>query len=330
MYPGTAKEGGMRRALPPRLADYGAHLVVGDHLLARDKKGQWGKAKVVQVPLNPHAQEPAEPQSCSSTASSIRVHFAGWDARFDETISLQSDRLRPTLISRSTLGQAACGWRVRVQWDKKVWYHGEVTRFEADSQRHLIRFDDGDSGWYHVDHEESEGLLEWCDGTGEHASSAGRATNKSLVTSYAQLPRNAPLGLERVWKAYRAAVQQVGIHKSRRPCPDNAFWRQVQIESSKGKVTPPISVSSVGQTFVNKRQRGELYFAAARACLAGTGDEGIDPFDVTDEVALRATQRARQRAIAAIAKSKGSSSDEEDEDDEEDFGDDKYLRDDVM
>ena len=51
---------------------------------------------------------------------------------------------------------------------------------------------------------------------------------------------------------------------------------------------------------------------------------------MTDEVALRATQRARQRAIAAIAKSKGSSSDEEDEEDEEDFGDDKYLRDDVM
>lgn len=48
-----------------------------------------------------------------------------------------------------------------------------------------------------------------------------------MIIDYRDLPREPPLGLEEVWLAYITCVRQVGIMKSRRPYPDNTFWRRL-------------------------------------------------------------------------------------------------------
>lgn len=47
------------------------------------------------------------------------------------------------------------------------------------------------------------------------------------ILSYKDLPHEAPHGLEEVWIAYKASARQVGIRKSRRPWPDNKFWKRL-------------------------------------------------------------------------------------------------------
>ena len=47
------------------------------------------------------------------------------------------------------------------------------------------------------------------------------------IMSYKDLPHEAPHGLEEVWLAYKACARQVGIRKSRRPWPDNKFWKRL-------------------------------------------------------------------------------------------------------
>ena len=109
------------------------------------------------------------------------------------TIYLSSTgRLRASNDSRSQLGEGVRGWKVRVQWAEGVWYMGTVTMFDEATQKHLVGFDDSDSGWctvrrriepsvrrslsrsltlallgdraahrYHLEHEHASGLLEW-------------------------------------------------------------------------------------------------------------------------------------------------------------------------
>ena len=47
------------------------------------------------------------------------------------------------------------------------------------------------------------------------------------IRVYKDLPLHSPFGLEDVWTAYKAGVRQVGIMKTRRPWPDNPFWKRL-------------------------------------------------------------------------------------------------------
>ena len=142
---------------------YGDHLAEGDRLQACDKHGDWGKAIVKRVVR-------------SDSRIKFRVYFVGWDALHDEWIAVGDDRLRPSLKSRSKLGTAALHRRLKLQWAPGEWYTGTVTQFDGDDQLHLVVFDDEDEDWYHLEHEESAGLLQWIDGPRrEHEPSSAPA-----------------------------------------------------------------------------------------------------------------------------------------------------------
>ena len=136
-------------------AGYGAHLQSGDSVVARDDHGRWGDAVVKEVE-----------QDGASSGRRLRVHFCGFSSRHDEWIKVGSGRLRPAEGARSSYGEEAVGRRVRVQWDTGIWYAGVLARFNDQSQRHRVVFDDGDVQWYRIDHEEGAGLLQWLDGDG--------------------------------------------------------------------------------------------------------------------------------------------------------------------
>lgn len=52
---------------------------------------------------------------------------------------------------------------------------------------------------------------------------------KYLIKSAEDLPDEAPRGLDYVWLAYIACVDQVGIQKSRRPNPKKSFWKRLPL-----------------------------------------------------------------------------------------------------
>ena len=129
---------------------YGAHLLVGDQMMARDAKGDWGTAEIRLVDTQ-----------TSGGQCRFRVHFVGWPG-CDEWIRVGVGRLKPSRKSRSQYGHGARGTRLRVQWDDGgTWYPGKVKEFNDLTQKHLVVFDDGDEDWYHLDVEEDAGLLEW-------------------------------------------------------------------------------------------------------------------------------------------------------------------------
>ena len=119
-------------------ATYGACCVAGDRLQACDAAGDWGDATVL------------DKQQCIMRASprwTLLVTFDGWSDRYNEWIPVGTGRLRPSCDSRSQLGCAVAGWKVRVKWDERTWCMGTVTMFNEVTQKHLVGFDDGDADW---------------------------------------------------------------------------------------------------------------------------------------------------------------------------------------
>lgn len=82
---------------------------VGDVLDARDKEGKWYASEVID----------AKPDG-----SSYRVHYAGWDDKWNEWLDVK--RLRPIVKGKLNVGQ-----HYEVQWQKK-WYPATITRTVED------------------------------------------------------------------------------------------------------------------------------------------------------------------------------------------------------
>ena len=122
--------------------DWGSHLIPGDKLLARDTDGEWGKARVIDVDTR------------AGETLALRVHFIGWSTAHDKWIRVGTRSMRPCEDSRSLGGPNLIGRRVQLQWEEGVWYDARVTRFDTNTQRHSIVFDeDGYEGWYSPDGE---------------------------------------------------------------------------------------------------------------------------------------------------------------------------------
>ena len=166
---------------------WGHHIVTGDRLIARDTDGDWGDATVVACRAGADAAE-----------ASLQVHFDGFSSKHNEWIRIATGRLKPSRESRSQYGQSAIGRRVQVQWDEDVWYSGTVARFNPNTQRHRIVFDDGDKEWYHLDCETSSGLMKWLQGAPNRNLAAPKtATNPradvAAMPTSAEPPAATPL-----------------------------------------------------------------------------------------------------------------------------------------
>jgi hypothetical protein len=97
-----------------------ARLKIGDLVDAKDCTGRWYEAVVVQLTVEDVA----------------RIHFRGWQAKWDENISLRSGRLQPlrshTVDWREFM---VIGDEVEV-WDdlKKKWFRGVVTKLKSTAR----------------------------------------------------------------------------------------------------------------------------------------------------------------------------------------------------
>jgi hypothetical protein len=91
-------------------------LRVGDKIDAMDKTKNWFEAVVVEV----------HPQS-------IKVHFKGWDSKWDEVIPLESERIErlhsKTFPWRESLQE---GMMVEVKFENLKWGSGRITQREGD------------------------------------------------------------------------------------------------------------------------------------------------------------------------------------------------------
>ena len=72
-------------------------------------------------------------RAASGGGWSLLVKFDGWHSRHDEWITAGCGRLRASNDSRSQLGCAVAGWKVRVQLDKGMWFTGTVAMFDEDT-----------------------------------------------------------------------------------------------------------------------------------------------------------------------------------------------------
>ena len=58
-------------------------------------------------------------------------------------------------------GPEVKGHRISVLWDECAWYQGVVVQFSAIDDRHLVKYDDGDTKWHELGLEEAEGGIKW-------------------------------------------------------------------------------------------------------------------------------------------------------------------------
>lgn len=93
----------------------------GDHLLARDAKGIWCEAKVLEV-----REEEAR--------RVLLVHFVGWNAKFDEWLESSSERLRP-LPWEERLEVGEC---VIARDAKGIWAEARVLDSRGTRRRELL------------------------------------------------------------------------------------------------------------------------------------------------------------------------------------------------
>ena len=110
LSPNFEKDFVLRAAVPgttPR--DIPGPYQVGDVLDARDKEGKWYASEIID----------AKPDG-----SSYRVHYAGWDDKWNEW--LDAAHLKPI-----TKGKLNVGEHYEVQWQKK-WYPATITRTVED------------------------------------------------------------------------------------------------------------------------------------------------------------------------------------------------------
>ena len=69
---------------------------------------------------------------------------------------------RACTVLMPKMGPAAIGRRLEVWWDTDgAWYSAQVRRYDAKSGQHFLEYDDGDTEWADLAHEESQGGLSW-------------------------------------------------------------------------------------------------------------------------------------------------------------------------
>lgn len=131
---------------------------IGDVMEARDSTGKW---------------YPSEILAWNRRDGSYRVHFYGWDSKWNEWID--ASRLRPIVKSKLNVGQ-----QYEVQWQDQNWYLGTVTKTVED--------------WFYFVHYESETGEddEWI--TPERARKPGKATAKQRPQFVAATPHAVAIG----------------------------------------------------------------------------------------------------------------------------------------
>jgi hypothetical protein len=155
------KEFVIRRAVPgkkitPRIP--GPHQI-GDVMEARDSQGNWYTSEIL---------------NWKRTNGTYKVHFYGWDSKWDEWVS--ASRLRPIVKAKLNVGQ-----QYEVQWQDKNWYLGTITKTVED--------------WFYFVHYESEAGDddEWV--TPERTRKPGKAAAKDKPQFAAVVaPRDLAIG----------------------------------------------------------------------------------------------------------------------------------------
>jgi len=117
-------------------------------------------------PTQPLARQPPLLVLPRSTCSSEKISQACQQLGLASISKL--DCLAPTFgqvddaVSMPKMGPAAIGRRLEVWWDTDgAWYSAQVRRYDAKSGQHFLEYDDGDTEWADLAHEESQGCLSW-------------------------------------------------------------------------------------------------------------------------------------------------------------------------
>jgi hypothetical protein len=128
-----------RETRPPRIP---GSLHIGDVIDAQDQEGKWYASEIINW------QAP----------NKYRVHFYGWDSKWDEWIP--PSRMRPLVKPKLEIGK-----QYDVQWEDENWYLGTITRALEN--------------WFYFVHYESEAGEddEWI--TADRTRPVGNATRKS-------------------------------------------------------------------------------------------------------------------------------------------------------
>lgn len=131
---------------------------IGDVIDARDSEGKWYASEILN--WNPRN-------------STYRIHFYGWDSKWDEWVG--PSRLRPIVKPKLNIGQ-----QYEVQWQDENWYLGTVTKTVE--------------GWFYFVHYESEAGDddEWV--TPERVRKPGKAAAKQRPQFVAAAPRAFTIG----------------------------------------------------------------------------------------------------------------------------------------
>ena len=131
---------------------------IGDILEARDSEGGWYVSEIINWRNGP---------------SPYRVHFYGWDSKWDEWVG--PTRLRPIVKPKLNIGQ-----QYEVQWEDENWYLGTITKSVED--------------WFYFVHYESEAGDddEWV--TPDRTRRPRPATAKEKPEFIAATPRPVAIG----------------------------------------------------------------------------------------------------------------------------------------
>ena len=169
---------------------------IGDVVDACDSDGKWYSSEII---------------GWKAGKSPYRVHFYGWDSKYDEWLG--ASRLRPLVKPKLNIGQ-----QYEVQWEDSNWYLGTVTKSLEN--------------WFYFVHYESESGDddEWI--TGDRARAPGRAAMKEKPQFSAAAPRPITIGDEvaaqwfREW--YRAKITS----------NINGTFAVLYDDGSKGRLAP--------------------------------------------------------------------------------------------
>ena len=62
----------------------------------------------------------------------------------------------------NTYGYDLQGRRISVWWDgDSTWFHGNIVQFSGTEERHLVKYDDGETKWHDIAFEESQDYIKW-------------------------------------------------------------------------------------------------------------------------------------------------------------------------
>ena len=262
--------------------DWGSHLIPGDKLLARDTDGEWGKARVIDVDTR------------AGETLALRVHFIGWSTANDKWIRVGARSMRPCEDSRSLGGPALIGRRVQLQWEEGVWYDARVTRFDTNTQRHSIVFDeDGYEGWYHLEHEQANSLLKWIDGS-ERAARKGPPAAEPAASKPATPPAPKPPAAAASAPNFFGAGRPLAPKP--RPRPDKSGVERPD-KSGVEKRRPTISVSGGSSSGWSDEDEQPLSTRFRKADAAETSSEDEQPLSAR----LRVAEAGRAEAGRAEA-----------------------------